>query len=262
VADERPPRIRVRDVAGRAVKLKLRYLIPIALGVLVLVAAIFLVPVYVTSTPSFCSNCHVMDQYVSSWELSTHNRSGCVSCHVKPGFWNLVLNQMVVSKNIYLNIFGKAEMPQEIRSATNQNCLQGTCHTTNRKVSTSGDLLIPHQGHVEMRGLECKDCHFNVVHTATGGTPRPPMGVCAMCHNGTTAPNACTTCHVNPPSAQEAHPDLALETHAAIGKGRARDCYRCHHASFDSCTGQGCHDASFFETLDQQQQLEERNASE
>lgn len=262
MADNKPLRMRVRNAAGRAVKLKLRYLIPIVLGVVVLLGVILLVPVYVTSTPSFCSNCHVMDQHVSSWEKSTHNRSGCVFCHVKPGFWNLALNQIVVSKNIYLNVFGKAQMPKEIRSATNENCLQGKCHTTNRNVSTSGDLLIPHKDHVEMRGLQCKDCHFNVVHTARGGTPRPPMGVCAMCHNGTIAPDACTTCHTKPPSAQEAHPGLALETHADIGKGRARDCYGCHHAHFDACTGQGCHDLFFFETLDQQQQLEERNATE
>lgn len=262
MADNKPLRIRVRDVAGRAVKLRLRYLIPVVLGVVVLLGMLLFIPVYVTSTPSFCSNCHIMDPYVSSWERSTHSKAGCISCHVRPGFWNLALNQIVMSKNIYLNFFGKAEMPEEIRSATNENCLQSQCHTTNREVSTSGNLIIPHEEHVEMRGLQCKDCHFNVVHTITGGTPKPPMGVCAMCHNGTTAPDSCTTCHVKPPSAQEAHPDLALETHAEIGRGRARDCYRCHHAQFDDCTGQGCHDLSFFETLDQQQQLEERNAPE
>lgn len=254
----KPLRARVRDVAGRAVKIKLRYLVLVVLGVLVVLAVALLLPVYLTSTPRFCGNCHIMDQYVASWEKSTHNRTGCVSCHVEPGFWNLVANQIVVSKNIYLNVFGKAQMPEEIRSATNQNCLQRSCHTTNRVVSSSGDLLMPHKDHVEARGLQCKDCHFNVVHTSTGGTSKPPMGVCAMCHNGTSAPDACTTCHVNPPSAQVAHPDLALQSHAAIGKGRALDCYSCHHAHFEGCLGQGCHDSGFFDSLNRQQQVQER----
>jgi len=71
---------------------------------------------------------------------------------------------------------------------------------------------------VEDRGLQCKDCHFNVVHTSEGGTPVPPMGVCAMCHDGTKAPNECSTCHRQPPTAEEAHPDLALEQHGDLAR--------------------------------------------
>jgi nitrate/TMAO reductase-like tetraheme cytochrome c subunit len=259
MAERRSLRLRVRDVAGRAVKIRLRYLVPIVLGILILLGAAFLIPVYVTSTPSFCNNCHLMQPYVNSWEKSTHNKATCVSCHVKPGLWNLVVNQVVVSKNIYLNFFGKAGMPAEIGSATNENCLRANCHSTNREVSSSGDIKIPHDLHVNLENMQCKDCHFNVVHTPTGGTPRVPMGVCAMCHNGTTAPDTCSTCHINPPTAQEAHPTLALDTHAAIGKGRAQDCYRCHHGNLETCVRDGCHTAAFFEQLNLQQQVLERS---
>lgn len=258
MASKQPLRFRVHDASGRAVRVKKRYLILLLVGLATVGGAFLFIPFYVTSTPSFCSNCHVMDPFIKSWEHSSHAKFPCDNCHVKPGIVNRVVNSFAVTKNVYLDVFGQAEMPKEIRSATNLNCLQSGCHTTNRTASTSGDLLIPHRDHVEMRGLQCKDCHFNVVHTSEGGTPVPPMGVCAMCHDGKKAPNACKTCHKNPPTAAEAHPNLALEQHGALAKGRERDCLRCHHSDASFCERTGCHPQGTFKQLTDEQRMQER----
>ena len=262
MADKPPLKFRVYDASGRAVRIKRRYLILVVLGIVAVAGAVLFVPFYVTTTPGFCSNCHLMEPFINSWEHSTHSKFGCASCHVKPGLVNHVINSVMVSKNIYLNYIGKATMPAQIRSATNDDCLQSNCHTTNRTASTSGDLKITHKEHVEMLNLQCKDCHFNVVHTPTGGTPVPPMGVCAMCHDGKKAPNACTTCHKNPPSAAaEANHPTALSDHAAIAKGRETDCFRCHHADTSFCAKSGCHNPAEFQKLTQEQELRQRFGS-
>lgn len=258
MADQNPLRFRVRDRSGRSVRVQRRYLILIALGFAAAGVAFLFIPFYVTSTPGFCFNCHIMEPFVDSWENSTHSKFGCTECHVRPGVVNHFVNQLVVTQNVYLNVVGRAEMPEQIRSATNENCLQAGCHTTNRRASTSGDLIIPHREHVLLRDLECKDCHYSVVHTPEGGTPLPPMGACAMCHDGQRASSECGTCHRNPPSAEEEHPGLALEAHAEMARGRERDCFKCHHSDQGFCARSGCHDPGTFERLTAEERLNER----
>jgi nitrate/TMAO reductase-like tetraheme cytochrome c subunit len=256
--EQRRPRFRVYDASGKAVRIKKRYLVLVALGLVAIAGAFLFIPFYITTTPGFCYNCHIMEPFVQSWEESTHSKFGCEKCHVKPGLLNHAINSMIVSQNVYLNFVGRAEMPDQIGSATNENCLQDGCHTTNRIASTSGDLKIPHKDHVEFRDLECKDCHYNVVHTVDGGTPKPSMGVCAMCHDGERAPNTCDTCHRDPPTAEEEHPGLAVDEHGEIAKGRERDCFKCHHADASFCAQSGCHDPAQFEALTTEDRIEER----
>lgn len=259
MTEQTPLRFRVYDTEGRAVRVKRRYLALVTLGFAAIAGAFLFIPFYVTSTPSFCSNCHIMDPFIHSWQQSTHAKFGCDKCHVRPGLVNHIANQIVVSKNVYLNFVGRAEMPEQIRSATNENCLQGSCHSVNRRASTSGDLKIPHREHVEMRNLECKDCHYNAVHTAEGGTPVPDMGVCAMCHDGTRAPNQCDTCHEDRKTPEGVHPEqLAIEEHSEIARGRDRDCFRCHKNDQSFCAKSGCHDPQEFQGLNEAERMQQR----
>jgi nitrate/TMAO reductase-like tetraheme cytochrome c subunit len=259
MTEPRRPRFRVYDTAGRAVRVQKRYLWLVVVGLAAVTAAFLFIPFYVTTTPGFCSNCHIMEPFIHSWEDSTHSKFGCHSCHVRPGLVNGLVNQVVVSKNVYLNFIGRAEMPEQIRSATNLNCLQGGCHSVNRRASTSGDLLIPHREHVQLRNLQCKDCHYNVVHTSEGGTPVPPMGVCAMCHDGRQAANECSTCHERNKTAEGVHPEkLALDEHADIARGRVQDCVRCHKNDESFCAQSGCHDLAEFRDATGADRLEQR----
>ncbi len=215
-----PLRFRVYDRKGRTVRIRKRYLILVVLGLAAVVSAVLFVPFYVTTTPGFCFNCHIMEPFVKSWEHSSHSKFGCDKCHVKPGLVNHVVNSMVVSQNVYLNFLGRAKMPEQIRSATNENCTQAGCHTTNRVASTSGDLMIPHREHVEMRGLECKDCHFNVVHTPDGGTPSRRWECAPCATTGRRRPTPAPRATRSPPSADEGHTGIAaMKDHGVDRQG-------------------------------------------
>ena len=129
-----------------------------------IVLAVVYLPVAMTSTPSFCQNCHLMKEPAKLWEESTHANVNCVKCHVDPGVVKTLEHKALSYKEIYFNFFGKgAHARGRDARRTNEACLQ--CHNLDRTVSPGGDIKIPHREHVEMRDLKCADCHFNVVHT-------------------------------------------------------------------------------------------------
>ena len=233
-----PRFIRVYDDTGRSVRLHYRYLAAIVVAILFIGLLVVYLPVAMTSTPNFCQNCHLMKQPYDQWQQSTHANVNCVKCHVEPGIMKTLEHKVLSYKEIFANFFGSGSMPEDVKLPTNASCEQ--CHTLDRVVSPSGDIKIPHRQHVEMQGLKCADCHFNVVHTASGATiGPPPMDVCYMCHDGKKAPNACSTCHVNPPKLSEAHPANALENHGKLAKDRIQDCRRCHSERSKFC--ENCH---------------------
>ena len=233
-----PRFLRVYDDSGRSVRVRYRYvLLMIAAFAFVGIAAVYL-PVAMTSTPSFCANCHVMQEPKDLWEDSTHGNVNCIACHVEPGFLMQLEHKVLSYKEIYTQLFKGAEMAPDVKRPTNASCLQ--CHKIDRVVSTGGDIKIPHRQHVEMEGLACADCHFNVVHTRKGiPGGAPPMDVCYMCHDGVKAPNACTTCHVKPPDKAEAHPTDAVQNHGKLARERIEDCRRCHSEQSKFC--ENCH---------------------
>jgi nitrate/TMAO reductase-like tetraheme cytochrome c subunit len=233
-----PRLLRIHDVKGRAIRVRARYLVLILIALAFVGVVVIYLPIALTSVPSFCNRCHSMAEPVAQWEASTHANVNCTSCHVDPGIVKNLEHKVLALKEVYLEWFGTGAMPADIKQPKNANCLQ--CHNADRTVSPGGGIKIPHQEHVEMQGLRCTDCHFNVVHSRRGtpGGP-PPMDVCYMCHDGSKAPNACSTCHVNPPSEQEAHPLSALENHGKLALERPEDCYRCHSAASNFC--KDCH---------------------
>jgi nitrate/TMAO reductase-like tetraheme cytochrome c subunit len=233
-----PKLLRIYDVKGRAVRVRLRYLILMLVALVFVGVFVVYLPIALTSMPSFCGRCHTMTQAVDQWKHSTHANVNCVACHVDPGITKSLEHKVLALKEVYDELFGSGKMPSDIRQPKNSNCLQ--CHNINRTISPSGDIKIPHQEHVVMQGLNCTDCHFTVVHSLRGtpGAP-PPMDVCYMCHDGVKAPNACSTCHVNPPSLQEAHPTDALTSHGKQALANPDSCSRCHSPASNFC--ENCH---------------------
>jgi nitrate/TMAO reductase-like tetraheme cytochrome c subunit len=233
-----PRLLRIYDVKGRAVRIRLRYVVLMLIALLFVALVVIWFPIVLTSDPGFCSRCHSMVTPVDQWKQSTHANVNCTGCHVDPGVIHSLEHKVLALKEVYDELFGSGQMPADIKQPKNENCLQ--CHNVSRTVSPSGDIKIPHQQHVQMQGLRCTDCHFNVVHSRRGtpGGP-PPMDVCYMCHDGKKAPNACATCHANPPSEQSAHPVNAVENHGQLALERPDDCYRCHSKASNFC--QDCH---------------------
>jgi len=233
-----PRVLRIYDESGRAVRVRVRYLVLLLVAVGFLGFSAVYLPVAMTSVPGFCDNCHLMVEPAELWKESTHSNVNCVECHVNPGFVSEIEHKILSYKEIYAQFFGGGHMPEDIHTPTNASCLQ--CHYLDREVSPGGDLKIPHREHVEMRDLMCADCHFNVVHSRRGepGGP-PPMDVCYMCHDGDRAPNACSTCHRDPPDENKVHPEGAIQNHGKLARDRTEDCFRCHSERSGFC--EDCH---------------------
>ncbi|KUO73959.1 MAG: 7-cyano-7-deazaguanine reductase [Desulfosporosinus sp. BRH_c37] len=116
----------------------------------------------VTSTPQFCSSCHEMTPEVATWQVSSHSKVSCVACHIEPGVQSLVKHKISSLTQLFEHITGTVPdpivMPHPIK---NESCIE--CHSMARKVTSSGDILIPHDKHLE-QGIACVACHAGVAH--------------------------------------------------------------------------------------------------
>lgn len=65
------------------------------------------------------------------------------------------------------------------------------------------NLKFSHKYHLK-EGVECTSCHTKVTESVTGTEDNlPTMETCFACHDGSTAPNECTTCHFNADKAKD-----------------------------------------------------------
>lgn len=139
-----------------------KQLLLIGLGGVVGISLLTGVALKVTSTPQFCSSCHEMTPEFATWESSSHSKIACVTCHIEPGAVSLVTHKISSLNQLYLHLTGKVPdtivMPDSIK---NEVCEQ--CHSTARKVTSSGDILIPHDKHLA-QGIACVACHAGVAH--------------------------------------------------------------------------------------------------
>lgn len=174
-----------------------------------------------TSSNSYCSSCHMMKPEVFTWQASSHSHVACVGCHVEPGFKTKIKYKLVNVKEWIATLTGNYGIV--ITSTTpisDATCTQ--CHDMNaRRVTPSGDLIIPHGKHLEM-GVSCTLCHTGIAHgniatkrvtfrtdyvkwdVSVGKSImsdvknlRPTMEVCMNCHKVRKAPLDCSTCHTS-----------------------------------------------------------------
>lgn len=116
-----------------------------------------------TNSPSFCSSCHEMAPEVTTFTASAHSEITCVQCHIKPGFVNMITHKVISLKEVYHHVMGIPEqiVQTEHEAVSDENCLQ--CHSKNRLVTASKDLIVNHKGHIE-EGVPCISCHSGVAH--------------------------------------------------------------------------------------------------
>ncbi len=130
-----------------------------SLGVVILLSGATL---KVTSTPGFCSSCHEMAPEYATWEVTSHNKIACVTCHIEPGAINLVKHKIGSIGQLYEHVTAKVPNPVTMpHPINNEVCEQ--CHSTMRKVTASGDIIIPHEKHLN-QGIKCVACHAGVAH--------------------------------------------------------------------------------------------------
>jgi nitrate/TMAO reductase-like tetraheme cytochrome c subunit len=183
-----------------------------------------------TSTPGFCNLfCHEMTPEVKSWEKSSHAKKDveCKDCHYGKGIWGVVKAKWLAQWQLWHHITGaysnhplseakkhgfelaeqnihkKGQKVYYIKShgyaidVINYNCER--CHPRAFEIERSSgrSVRMAHKQHIE-RGIECSDCHINIVHGVDPkGKNLPTMWTCFRCHNDEKAPREdCALCHV------------------------------------------------------------------
>ncbi|MFU8858422.1 MAG: NapC/NirT family cytochrome c [Deferrisomatales bacterium] len=156
-----------------------------------------------TASPKFCGSCHIMDTYIESWEMSTHNEVGCMECHFEPGLKGALWGKWKAQTHVVLMITGMAP-PRPHTQISDVSCLRQGCHSTEELAQA--DLVykgvhFSHGSHLgdlrRVSRLRCVTCHSQIVQgehlTVTEST-------CFICHfyDREAAPELaeCQTCHV------------------------------------------------------------------
>lgn len=224
-----------------------------ALLVLVIIGLASLFSDFSRTPSGLCHTCHTMAPYSSTWQVSSHSNISCLSCHKSPGFSGSLQLGRNMARYIYRQATKSYILPIRIFGGiSDEVCLQ--CHTFNRQVTLTGDLLIPHEDH-STKNVRCIACHKGVAHGNIGKRrvtislpaqswtrdesarqmsrpfTAPPKEDCMSCHFNRRIETGCQSCHSEdkvPASHREpgfltAHGPQAQEFSA---------CLRCH--AYDS----------------------------
>ena len=178
-------------------------LILTALLVIVVAAAVFLAAISYTSTPRFCSSCHIMETRHISWKNSDHaDSTNCLSCHSEPGTLGEIKAHLAGSRYLYAFVRGEVSGPILMAEVPNMNCFK--CHEaeTLKEDPAPGEIHATyHAIHIE-KELMCVECHGGLAHaTMVPVRARSAMSLCQRCHKreqGELA--ACSRCHSSGPS--------------------------------------------------------------
>lgn len=223
-------------------------IIAAGLSLVVLVSVIGMT--YATSVPKFCALCHIMKPEYATWQASSHSQVSCTACHVDPGLKSALEHKVVATKELYLYVTKKYELPiQMTEDLPDSRCLK--CHSLKRKVSSSTDLNIPHKRHYDNK-VPCIKCHQGVAHgkVASSGmtiggdfnqwtkskaaglmnvqNTLPRMDLCMDCHGRRGVTVACEACHSGSMK-PDSHQEKAFKTtHGKQAKKNIKYCSTCH----------------------------------
>ncbi|MBI3092437.1 MAG: NapC/NirT family cytochrome c [Candidatus Tectomicrobia bacterium] len=133
-------------------------------------------------------------------------------------------------------IVGTGEVPKQM-------CLK--CHGEKERLERYQATEFIHKHHVELRKVECFECHIEIQHRKTAAAPLPVM-LCGECHQrnhlgpydmyrGTggrgikDSPSVmylaqvdCVACHLSPPNGRDGF------RHSIIRKAKPEACNKCH----------------------------------
>lgn len=206
-----------------------------------------------TSRPSICSKCHMMKPEYYTWQASSHKKIECITCHIPPGFQNFFKYRLKSFKEIYFAVTSSYASPiVNLSPVADEAC--NRCHNmSNRYVSPTGDLIIPHDVHARKK-VSCSKCHGGVAHAGISkrkvtyrtdydewnsemGTAmmkdekhlRPDMDVCMRCHRLLKAPVACKACHKTSMLPDDhKSTEFKYQNHGKVAAGNLSYCDSCH----------------------------------
>lgn len=117
---------------------------------------------YLTDDPNACANCHIMRDYLDSWQKSSHHeRAVCNDCHTPhpllPKLWTKAENGWRHSVKFTLQTFRE---PLRI-TPPNARRLQANCIGCHRELV--GEIQATHADSLA-QGVTCVHCHAGVGH--------------------------------------------------------------------------------------------------
>jgi cytochrome c nitrite reductase small subunit len=131
---------------------------------------------YLSSDPSACVNCHIMQRQYDGWQKASHHQQAvCIDCHVPQDF---VSKYLVKAENGWrhgkLFTTGGFVEPIEVKPAGRQiledNCVR--CHG-----SLTAEMAPGRELHAELAandgGRVCTRCHADVGHGQRAGLGGP-----------------------------------------------------------------------------------------
>lgn len=114
-----------------------------------------------TSTNTFCASCHEMGPEAVTHQYTSHSQVKCVDCHIKPGVTNTLKSKIGAMKELYSHVTTVPNPIYPHKQVADVNCIE--CHSRNRMVTATGDLVVNHDGHIEAE-IACITCHAGVAH--------------------------------------------------------------------------------------------------
>jgi len=220
----------------RAQKRRRRLLVAAAIALAVAIVVALVLPVVSMLQPGYYRRYSGLGERVNHWSTSTHSKISCAQCHIEPGATGFASFAARSVPAFYSQLVQGPQTTNLLKAPSREACQQ--CHTSYRRVAPSGDLLIPHRAHVEVLGMECVECHKDLVHTVNRrGFNRPEMETCLECHNGDRASDACTDCHTRKQTPETHAQKDWLAVHGKVAE--IQDCDECHDWTPDYCAE--CH---------------------
>jgi nitrate/TMAO reductase-like tetraheme cytochrome c subunit len=183
--------------------------------VLLIGSALFAGVITYTSTPRFCSSCHIMETRFVSWKYSDHAmHTSCLSCHAEPGLTGEIKAHLAGSRYVYSFLRGRVSRSILLAEVPNENCYK--CHEQAQLQEKPGAGEVHdtyHTIHIA-KELQCVECHGGLAHaTMLPVKARSAMTLCQRCHKrGTAAFLSCELCHPSGPSAPAYVTPVMLES--------------------------------------------------
>ncbi len=205
-------------------------------GALVIILFISVGFIRYSSSPSFCRNCHNMENYYQSWQESRHNNVNCTVCHFKPGIAGTIEGKFKAIGLVAMYLTGTYS-PKPFARVEDASCLQKGCHVKSELGKTKpflGKSAFDHKPHF-VEGLKsdltCTACHSPLKsgkHISVNKTN------CYLCHlqefNDKTfirdrPDDKCVMCHTELP---EVIPLGKRNIEHEKFSERKVNCYECH----------------------------------
>ena len=153
--------------------------------------------------PSFCKSCHEMDIHVTTWQESTHyDSANCLDCHLEPGIQGQIDVKIRGVRELLVHVFGNVDLPiNNTIHVKDEQCV--ACHQESAYIPDK-NIDVRHNIHTEV-GLQCVDCHANIVHAEVSEPKIIPLSQCESCHEKHNefpmtddhSTLKCSECHIN-----------------------------------------------------------------